>query len=136
MPSQPAPAGCARFVARASPTGNGGGTAIGFSGPVIAPRPVLAVVGNGMVGLRFLEEALAQGLAERYEIVVFGEEPRPAYDRVHLSSFFDDMAEDLCLADARWYEANGIELRLGTQVACVDPTTRTLVDDRGTDPRL
>ena len=129
--SQPASAGCARFVVPASPTRNDEGTAIGFIGPVTTPRPILAVVGNGMVGLRFIEEALAHGLADRYEIVVFGDEPRPAYDRVHLSSYFDDTAEDLCLADPRWYEANGVELRLGSRVALLDPATRTLVDDRG-----
>ena len=48
------------------------------------------------------------GLADRYEIVVFGEEPHPAYHRVHLSSLFDDTAEDLTLADAPWYAATGI----------------------------
>jgi nitrite reductase (NADH) large subunit len=98
---------------------------------VTATRPILAVIGNGMVGLRFLEEALAHGLTDRYRIVVFGEEPRPAYDRVHLSSFFDDDADDLCLADARWYEANGFELRLGAHVQAIDPANRTLTDDEG-----
>jgi nitrite reductase (NADH) large subunit len=62
---------------------------------------------------------------------VFGEEPRPAYDRVHLSSYFDDDAEDLCLADATWYAANGIELRLGARISRIDTAARSLHDDQG-----
>ncbi len=95
-------------------------------------HPVLAVVGNGMVGLRFVEEALALGLQDRYRLVVFGEEPRPAYDRVHLSDFFDDDAGDLVLADRAWYEANGVELRLGARVTAVDGASHTIVDDQRT----
>ncbi len=93
-------------------------------------HPVLAVVGNGMVGLRVVEEAIAQDLHERFRIVVLGEEPRPAYDRVHLSSWFDDDG-DLSLADEGWYAANGVELRLGTRVAELDLAARRLVDQRG-----
>ncbi len=96
------------------------------------PRPVLAVVGNGMVGLRFVEEALAAGLGERFQIVVFGEEPRPAYDRVHLSSHFDDDAEDLTFADAAWYADQGVELRLGVQVVELDPAGRRITGSDGT----
>jgi len=97
----------------------------------MAERPILAVIGNGMVGLRFLEQAVGQGLAERYRIVAFGDEPQPAYDRVHLSAFFDDDGGDLGLADECWYAANGIELRLGCRIAALDTTARTVVDDRG-----
>jgi nitrite reductase (NADH) large subunit len=95
------------------------------------PRPVLAVVGNGMVGLRFIEEALAAGLGERFQIVAFGEEPRPAYDRVHLSSHFDDDAEDLTFADATWYADQGVELRLGVQVLELDPVARRITGSDG-----
>src|SRR5687767_10627339 len=95
------------------------------------PLPVLAVVGNGMVGLRFVEEALAAGLGENHRIVVFGEEPRPAYDRVHLSSYFEDDGPDLCLADTAWYADQGIDLRLGVQVSALDPATRTLTGSDG-----
>jgi nitrite reductase (NADH) large subunit len=95
-----------------------------------SPAPVLAVVGNGMVGLRFVEEAIAQGLHERFRLVVFGAEPCPAYDGVHLSSWFDDDG-DLTLADEAWYAAKGIELRLGTSVAELDPVRRRLLDEHG-----
>ena len=77
-------------------------------------RRTLVVVGNGMVGHRFCERMLLHDVARRWRIVVLGEETRPAYDRVHLSEFFAGRtADDLQLADATWYAANGITLRLG-----------------------
>jgi nitrite reductase (NADH) large subunit len=93
-------------------------------------RPVLAVVGNGMVGLRFVEEAIGLGLHERHRIVVLGEEPRPAYDRVHLSSWFDD-GTDLTFAEEPWYASHGIELRLGVRAVELDLAGRRLVDSTG-----
>ena len=56
----------------------------------------IAVIGNGMVGQRFLEKLAAKG---EHEITVFCEEPRPAYDRVQLTSFFSGKsAADLSVA--------------------------------------
>ena len=46
------------------------------------------VVGNGMVGYKFCEKFIAKSGQEKYQITVFGEEPRRAYDRVHLSEYF------------------------------------------------
>ncbi|MDN6089838.1 MAG: hypothetical protein L0I67_11610, partial [Enterobacterales bacterium] len=48
----------------------------------------LAIIGNGMVGHRFIEELLEKAEPNQFEITVFCEEPRVAYDRVHLSSYF------------------------------------------------
>src|SRR4029453_15463021 len=48
----------------------------------------VVVIGNGMVGHRFCERLREGDREERFEIIVFGEEPRPAYDRVHLSDYF------------------------------------------------
>jgi nitrite reductase (NADH) large subunit len=93
--------------------------------------PVLAVVGNGMVGLRFLEEAVARDLHDRFQVVVFGDERQPAYDRVHLSSAFDDGPDGLLLADPEWYEEHGIDLRLGQRVVRLDPHHRFLEDEDG-----
>ena len=53
----------------------------------------IVVIGHGMVGHRFLEEAVARGLHETHRIVVLSEERRAAYDRVHLSSFFTGAGE-------------------------------------------
>ena len=48
----------------------------------------LAIIGNGMVGHRFIEDLLDKSDAANFDITVFCEEPRKAYDRVHLSSYF------------------------------------------------
>ncbi len=50
----------------------------------------VVVVGNGMVGYKFCEKLVAKGGNEQFDIIVFGEEPRPAYDRVHLSAYFGE----------------------------------------------
>mgnify|MGYP000320949383 CR=1 FL=1 len=49
----------------------------------------IIVVGNGMVGYKFCEKFRSKEGQENFNIIVFGEEPRPAYDRVHLSEFFE-----------------------------------------------
>ena len=51
----------------------------------------IIIVGNGMVGYKFCEKFIAQTKNDAYNIIVFGEEPRPAYDRVHLSEFFENL---------------------------------------------
>ena len=64
----------------------------------------LVVVGNGMVGHRFCERLAAHDVERRYDVVTFCEEPRPAYDRVNLSKFFDSRdAGPLKLACEKWY---------------------------------
>ncbi len=51
-------------------------------------KQTLVVIGNGMVGQHFLASFVTGSGKDEYEIVTFCEEPRPAYDRVHLSEFF------------------------------------------------
>lgn len=86
-----------------------------------ARRNRVVVVGNGMVGHRLCESLVRSDLGEDVEIVVIGEEPRPAYDRVHLSEYFAGRsADDLLLADARWYAEEGIELILADPVESID----------------
>lgn len=95
---------------------------------VIDARESLVVVGNGMVGHHFLVQAVAAGLASRRRIIVLGEEPRPAYDRVHLSEWFGGKsADELSLLPSRdFYEANGIDFRAGARVAAIDRTAKTV----------
>ena len=76
-------------------------------------KPKIIVVGNGMVGYKFCEKLIAKAGIEAFDITVFGEEIRPAYDRVHLSSYFDGKTvEDLTLAPVSWYENNHIKLEM------------------------
>ena len=82
-------------------------------------KPIVIVVGNGMVGYKFCEKLLSRSSA--FNIIVFGEEPRRAYDRVHLSEYFNGKsAEDLSMSAADWYAQNGITLHLGDPVLEVD----------------
>jgi nitrite reductase (NADH) large subunit len=89
-------------------------------------RETLLVVGNGMVSHRFCERLLELDHTRRYRVVVVGEETRPAYDRVHLTSYFElGEAKALELASAEWYAERGIELRLGERVTVLDVNLRS-----------
>ena len=79
----------------------------------------IAVVGNGMVGQRFLEQLVrhAKNKGTACEITVFCEEPRPAYDRVQLTSFFSGKsARDLNVVPEKFFEEHGLTLRLNGKV--------------------
>jgi len=93
-------------------------------------RRTIVVVGHGMVGHRFVQAAIERGLTETHDIVVVGEEPRPAYDRVALTSFFERGAEALSLLPEGAYDDPRVTLRLNTSVAAVSPRQRivTLAD--------
>ena len=81
----------------------------------------IVVIGNGMVGYKFCEKLVSKQPTTNMELVVFGEEPRPAYDRVHLSEYFSGKsAEDLYMAPADWYAANGIQLHLADPIQSID----------------
>ncbi len=91
----------------------------------------VVVVGNGMVGHRFCE-ALFKGGAGDVSLTVLGEEPRPAYDRVHLTdSFSGKTADDLLLAGPDWYRAQGIILRTGERATSVERANKLVRTDRG-----
>ncbi len=96
-----------------------------------APRRIL-VVGNGMVGHHFVETAAERGLLNDYEVVVVGEEPRRAYDRVHLSSVFDGVEPAaLALGSDELYQHPKIQLRTGDRVDHLDPHGRSAQTARG-----
>ena len=88
-------------------------------------KPTIVVVGNGMVGYKFCEKLVARSSA--YQIVVFGEESRRAYDRVHLSEYFaGKTAEDLSMSSASWYADNDIQLCLGDPVQEINCHQKTV----------
>jgi nitrite reductase (NADH) large subunit len=95
-------------------------------------REVVVVVGNGMVSHRFCEKMLEYDHERRYRLVVLGEEPRPAYDRVHLTQYFTERSADaLRLGQGDWYADNAIDLRVGTKVVRVDRTRREVTTSDG-----
>ena len=84
----------------------------------------IAVIGNGMVGQRFLEQLAKRG---EHEVTVFCEEPRPAYDRVQLTSFFSGKsAADLSVAKKEFFEKARVTLRLNDAVQSIDPVRKVL----------
>ncbi len=92
----------------------------------------IIVVGNGMVGYKFCEKLLSKALPHQFELVVFGEETRPAYDRVHLSEYFaGKTADDLLMAPASWYADNNITLYLGDPVKSIDRNNKTILSHSG-----
>jgi len=96
------------------------------------PRPRLVVVGHGMVGHRFLEELVARKAHDRWAITVFGDEPVPAYDRVHLSAVFDGTEPgDLSLMADGFAARHGIEVVTGEEVIEIDTRHRTVMTSSG-----
>ncbi|WP_282165649.1 nitrite reductase large subunit NirB [Cellulophaga baltica] len=92
------------------------------------------VVGNGMVGYKFCEKFVAKETSEDYKLIVFGDEPRPAYDRVHLSEFFENQdAKALEMAPAAWYAENGIELMVNERVADINREEKTITTAKNRD---
>ena len=85
----------------------------------------LVVVGNGMVGQRFLETVLAGNPG--FSTQVFGAESRAAYDRVHLSSLFSGATpEDLSVVPSGFFEREDVQLHLGQEVLGIDRDSRTV----------
>jgi len=91
---------------------------------VTTARSKLVVIGNGMVGQRFLE-SLPPG--HRFEVTVLAEEARPAYDRVQLSSFFSGKtADDLSIVPSGFFEQHGITLHLNERADALDRHARVV----------
>jgi nitrite reductase (NADH) large subunit len=79
----------------------------------------VVVIGNGMVGQRFLEQLAKR--SDELEVTAFCEEPRPAYDRVALTSFFSGKtADDLSLAPTSFFKQTRATLRLNDAVQSID----------------
>ncbi|WP_370277744.1 nitrite reductase large subunit NirB [Pontibacterium sp.] len=92
----------------------------------------LVVIGNGMVGHHYLENLVESGFAEQYEITVFCEEPRLAYDRVHLSAYFDgSSADDLAMGTPAQYESWGLNVRVGEKAVAIDRDNKTVTAANG-----
>jgi nitrite reductase (NADH) large subunit len=99
-------------------------------------KPQLVVVGNGMAGMRTVEEllALAPGL---YDITVFGAEPHGNYNRILLSPVLagEKSVDDIMLNTREWYDAHGIVLHAGDPVVHVDRQRRIVRAQSGREVR-
>jgi len=94
-------------------------------------RQTLVLIGHGMVGHRFVQAAIERGLTERWDVVVFGEEPRAAYDRVALTSFFEVGADELSLLPTGEYDDPRVRLVLDTAVTAIDRGARAVTTASG-----
>jgi nitrite reductase (NADH) large subunit len=99
-----------------------------------APRQKLVMIGNGMAGVRTLEELLKLA-PERYDITVFGAEPHPNYNRIMLSPVLagEQTLDDIILNPLSWYQQHGITLHLGQRVTEVDRQRRVVRTADGTE---
>ncbi|NJM94902.1 MAG: NAD(P)/FAD-dependent oxidoreductase, partial [Cytophagales bacterium] len=92
----------------------------------------IVVIGNGMVGYKFCERLVKKVPLEDYSLTVFGEEYRPAYDRVHLSEYFTEQSDErLSMAPLEWYSQSGIDLVLGDPVVRVDTQAKKVHSHKG-----
>ena len=94
----------------------------------------LVMVGNGMAGVRTLEELLKIA-PDLYDITVFGAEPHPNYNRILLSPVLagEQTLADIVLNPLAWYADNGITLHLGKKVTEVSRSRRVVVAEDGTE---
>jgi len=96
----------------------------------------LVVIGNGMVGCKFLEALVKLDLHQRYQIIAIGDENTPAYDRIKLSTFVDHQdASELSLRPASWYEEHGIKLLTGRRAESIDRSSQSVAIE-GHEPVL
>jgi len=100
----------------------------------MASKKTLVVIGNGMVGQHFLADWVANAGHTDYDIVTFCEEPRPAYDRVHLTDYFSGKsADDLAIATPTFFVEHGITVYLGDKVVDIDRDRKIVTSNNGVE---
>ncbi len=94
----------------------------------------LVMIGNGMAGVRTLEELLKLA-PDLYDITVFGAEPHPNYNRILLSPVLagEQNFEDIVLNDLQWYRDHGIALRMNSKVVRIDRARRRVIAQDGSE---
>lgn len=92
----------------------------------------LVMIGNGMAGVRTIEEILKLN-KNAFEITIFGNEPHPNYNRIQLSTVLqgDTTIEDIIMNDWNWYKENEIQLYTGEAVTKIDTEKKTVVSENG-----
>jgi len=92
----------------------------------------IVVVGNGMVGHKFIDNLVSSEKNADFDIITFSEEPRLAYDRVQLSAFFSGAtAADLMLTSESYYEEAGVKYVLNDKVVSLDVAAKTVTTASG-----
>ncbi|WP_143869858.1 nitrite reductase large subunit NirB [Catenovulum sediminis] len=92
----------------------------------------IVVVGNGMVGHKFIENMIEHPDYDQYEVVTFSEEPRLAYDRVQLSYYFaGKTVDELMLTSPDFYDENGVRFIVNDKVVTIDSDNNKIVTASG-----
>ena len=92
----------------------------------------LIVIGNGMVGHKFLELMVSSDATKHWNLITFCEEPRVAYDRVNLSGFFSGKtAGDLSLVAPGFYHENDIKIHIGDKAVAINREQKTVSSANG-----
>ena len=92
----------------------------------------VVVVGNGMVGHKFIENLVTSDASSDFDVITFSEEPRLAYDRVQLSSYFAGAtAEDLMMTSEQYYDDNGVQYLLNDKVLEIDTDAKQIKTENG-----
>src|SRR5262245_53807518 len=97
-----------------------------------SPKRKLVVVGNGMAAGRVLDELFARA-PDRYDVTVFGAEPRVNYDRIMLSPVLagEKAFGDIIVHDDAWYARHHVDLRKGETVVAIDRAARSVQTSSG-----
>ncbi|WP_144555298.1 nitrite reductase large subunit NirB [Bacillus sp. X1(2014)] len=92
----------------------------------------LVMIGNGMAGVRTIEEILKVSV-EPLEITIFGQEPYPNYNRIKLSNILqgDTNFDDIIINPLDWYKENNIQLFTGESIVKIDVETKRVVSNLG-----
>ena len=94
----------------------------------------LVVIGNGPVGHKFLTSLVESGKAAEFNITVFGEERRPAYDRVHLTAWFEERSVDkINMVSDGFYERHHINVHTGDKVTEIDRVNKKVISSAGVE---
>ncbi|MAV30331.1 MAG: nitrite reductase (NAD(P)H) [Cycloclasticus sp.] len=98
----------------------------------MSDKKKLVVIGNGMVGHKFLQSMVNNEALQDYEVTTFCEETRLAYDRVQLSSYFSGQSEeDLSLVEPGFFEKNNITVHVGDRASSIDREAKKVLSNNG-----
>jgi nitrite reductase (NADH) large subunit len=92
----------------------------------------LVMIGNGMAGVRTIEEILKLA-PDAFEITIFGNEPHPNYNRIQLSYVLqgEKTLQDIIMNDWKWYEENHITIHTNEAVISIDTTNKQVTSENG-----
>ena len=100
----------------------------------MSDKQKLVVIGNGMAGARLVEDVLGRGGADRFDIVMFGDEPYGNYNRILLSGVLSGThdPQDIFINPLAWYGENNVRLHAGERVAAIDREAKLVRGQNGT----